>query len=89
MILDNVFKVEGDGNQWVLTSTENKGLNKDTGKPIISTSSYYHTTLGSALASYIDKKLTKAETVEDAILKLKELLEQVKQLKGKNEEFIK
>lgn len=81
MLLDEHYKVEHDGTQWVLSYEKiSDKINAKTKKPEVTKKQFYHNRLETALGSYMDKKLVEEETIEEAIITLKGLLEEVRNL---------
>lgn len=80
MNLDKHYKAEFDGNQWILYfEKESEKDNPKTGKKMVSKNQWYHKDLKGVLASYIDKKLSISESIDDAILMLRNELKELKE----------
>lgn len=65
MKLDNNYEVKKDANNFILSFTEEKGMNKDTGKQIVSKRETYHNTLYDALVAYSRKVIDLPESVSE------------------------
>ncbi len=74
MKLDENYTINSNEFQWTL-NYEFKKWSDEKNKIITTKDQYYYPNLKSAIKGYIDKKLKKAETVEETILELNKLLQ--------------
>ena len=82
MKLDENYSVNHDGTQWILSYEKATGeINKKTGKETITKNQWYHGKLSHSISSYIDKKLSAEETVDETINVLKTLLKEAEAIK--------
>ena len=74
MKLDENYTINSNEFQWTL-NYEFKKWSDEKNKIITTKDQYYYPNLKYAIKGYIDKKLKKAETVEETILELNKLLQ--------------
>ncbi len=73
IILDDSFYIESDNYNYTLVKNENKGINKDTGKDIITNDRYYYANIKDCLKCYVNKSIVDCNSIEEVIKKLEEL----------------
>ena len=79
MQLDKNYWLEPDEMQWVL-HYENTYFDEKKNKNATTKNTYFYGNLSQALTGYVDKKLKKSETVENAISELKTLIEELRNI---------
>jgi len=70
MKIDDDYYVEADANSWNLHYEKVKGVNEETGKPIVARDVSYHGRLKDALKFYLNETMKEATDVTDLIARI-------------------
>ena len=81
--LDDDYTLENDSNQWVLIYKKSKGLSNKTNKEYFTQNKWYCSSLENALKRYMDESLKPCITVNHLMLKMDDVLTNIKNVKWK------